>query len=74
MANVKVARNTRDWDQSERWTDSSGKMRARIVAWADCKVQLERWLKKNPSRRVRFELPETYWLGRSCGWVKEPTP
>jgi hypothetical protein len=58
-----------NWDGRWRFEDSSGKMRARILSMDGTGTcRMERWTKKNPARRTRFDLPFTLLVENRTGW------
>ncbi len=61
---------TRDWDVRDLYSDSSGRMRARILSWSRDEIRMKRWManKPEPQHGVRFTLSESYFLSERCGW------
>lgn len=66
--------NAYEWDLSDRYTDSSGLLLAKITSWTDGVVHLVRWRAKDGengsdrSRPVSFTLSEKFWMSPACGW------
>lgn len=61
-------------DEIYRSNNGKGPLRARILKWQDGWLTLERWNRRRPERRMKFMLPERFWMSDGCGWRIEGTP